>query len=312
MAAADPAPYSSPVDTHPRDADGLLAMPPPTPFAPVLLPTAERAPAAPHPLGSLGVVTFNIHRGRSPEEILAEARRLARRPDVDVIGWQEAFTHRAAFPPLLRDGWETAYFDEGARELPVSWRAGALEYVDASQHLMHPGWPGRKRMKPARYVTRVTLRHRASGFLVTVLNTHLAPRTEDWDRPGHWRATTSAERAREHLARQAAMWRAVPGRYAVGTADLNMDFRSEAAVRPPGGPSRAWSNLAVANWAVLGTEQVLSTVTIPATGRDDLVYDCVHASARSLANGWLEFASHEALVGYGSDHAPVLVRFALR
>lgn len=294
-----------------RGADGLLSLPGPTEFSGTKrLAESEWVPAAVEPLGILGVVTYNVYRGRSPEEVHEDGLRLAARPDVDLIGWQEAFDHRAAFAPLLEAGWETAYFDEGARELPISWRAETFDLLEAAQHQTHDAWQGKKRMKPARYVSRVTLRHRPTGFVTSVLNTHLAPRSEDWKRPGHWRPTKSAERAREHLAAQARMWRRVPGRYVVGTADMNMDFSSEAAVRPPGGPSRAWRGRAVANWAVLGTAG--PTVTIPASGRDDLVYDCVHASARSLDQGWLTFASQEVLSGFGSDHTPVLVRFELR
>ncbi|MFT4286873.1 hypothetical protein [Nocardioides sp.] len=256
----------------------------------------------------LAVISYNIRRKQTLDSVAAEAARLAALPDAGVIGWQEAFDHREALEPLGSLGWHTAYFDP-ATEVPISWRDDLFELVDTDQTQMHEGWPGlrRDRIKPGRHVTQVTLRHRASGQLLSVLNTHVTSRAQDRS-TGGWRDRTAAERARQHLAHMAGMWRRVPGRWAIATTDLNIDHAQDAAAPLPGGPRESFAGLAVSNWDALGT--LGPTVTMRATG-EQWVYDYVFAARRCLEDDTLAFDSQELLDGFNSDHLPLLVRFRL-
>lgn len=293
-----------------RDADGLLTMPPPTEFAPVADadPDDVRPPAA-QPLGTLGVVSYNIHRVQSLEAFTDEALQLTALPGVGIVGWQEAMDHRASFPALLERGWETAYFS-GSRENPVSWDSAVFEYVEAAQHRMHEAYPGRSgAQRPGRWVSRVTLRHRATGFGLSVLNTHVASRGESWDVLGTWRENATAPRVREHLAQMAQMWQNVPGRYVIGMGDFNIDARADAAKVLPGGPVDRFRRRAVSNWQALGTDTIPKTLDLPAGPHrgTPLLYDYVFASARCVDARWLRFVAHEALAGWNSDHTPLRV-----
>lgn len=297
-----------------RDADGLLTMPPPTKFAPVAGADPDDVPPpAPQALATLGVLSYNIYRLQPLEAFSEEALRLVELPGVSIIGWQEAMVHRESFPPLLERGWETAYFT-GSKENPVSWDSTVFEYVDASQHGMHEPYPGRSGVvRPARWVSRVTLRHRPTGFKVTVLNTHVASRGESWEQLGTWQDNATAPRVRQHLQRMAQMWQNVPGRYVLGTGDLNIDARADAAKVLPGGPVDRFRLRAVSNWQALGTDSIPKTLDLPAGPNKGapLLYDYVLASARCVDAGWLRFVSQEALTGWNSDHLPLLVRFDL-
>lgn len=297
-----------------RDADGLLTMPPPSTFEPVAdADPGDVPPPAPQPLAELTVASYNIHRVQTLEAFTEEALRLTALPGVGIVGWQEAMDHRAAFPPLLERGWETAYFT-GSKENPISWDSAVFEYVAAAQHQMHEAYPGRSGVqRPGRWVSHVTLRHRATGFQVSVLNTHVASRGESWDELGTWRENATAPRVREHLLRLSQMWQNVPGRYVVGMGDLNIDARADAAKVMPGGPVERFARRAVSSWQALGTDTIPKTLDLPAGPHrgTPLLYDYVFASARCVGAGWLRFVSQEALTGWNSDHTPLLVRFAL-
>lgn len=298
-----------------RDADGLLTMPPPSDFTPVAEADPDDVrPPAQERLAELGVLTYNIHRVQSLEAFTDEALRLTTLPGVSIIGWQEAMDHRGSFPALLDRGWETAYFS-GAKENPISWNSEVFDYVEAAQHRMHDAYPGRSgARRPARWVSRVTLRHRDTGFKASVLNTHVASRGESWDELGTWRENATAPHVREHLARMAQMWQNVPGRYVVGMGDLNIDARADAVKVLPGGPVDAFRRRAVSSWEALGTDTIPKTLDLPAGPNrgTPLLYDYVYASARCVGARWLSFVSHEALTGWNSDHTPLLVRFDLR
>lgn len=295
-----------------RAPDGVVPVAALTPFTPDPAPLVgdEAAPAAPQPVATVGVVTYNVNRGNVRETFLADAERLATDPDVDLVGWQEAFTHRPWLARLREHGWETAWFEPGAKELPVSWRADAFELLDAAQHQMHDAWMGKRRRRPPRFVVRVCLRHRATGHRLTFLNTHVTSRIEDRDHPGHWGHGRGVGPARRHLAQLAAMWDGVPGRYVVAAADLNFDHVHEARVRPAGGPSDAFAGRAVSSWEALGTDGVPGTSVVAKT-RQPVIYDYVYVAARTLAAGRAAFAGHWVLDGFHSDHRPVLARVHL-
>lgn len=289
---------------------GTFVTPRATRFVPVALDPVEAQP--PPVAAGVMVATFNVLKYRSPRKVRADMLRLAQRRDLDVVGWQEADGRRKVFSRMRSRGWRTMLFRGPAAEVPISWRVGQFELVSAAQHRMHRGRIRVADPFPARYVTRVSLRHRATGRTLTVLNTHVNHRTTQLRAPGRWRRNANAALARRHFRQLGRMWLNTPGRYVVGTGDFNVDFRKESRRRPPGGPSRAFHGRAVANWAVLGTRGVRRTVRVADAPRGRWLFDGVYASARSVGQGWLRFTGQRVLHRYRSDHLPVLVRLELR
>jgi len=300
--------YASDPGEPPGDAQASL-----TAAAPVVPPVGPPPAAAPGAVierrDLIGVATLNQYRRLSVEQAAADARRLTSLPDVDVVGWQESQRFGPVFAGLRERGWATRQFPNGARELAVSWRRDEFQYVSASSRLVAYGVDQVTGRYPFghRYIIRVTLRHRQSGRLLSVINTHLPQKIEDLDRPGHWTTTSNAARARFQLERMTREWREAPGRWVVGTGDYNFDHRADARTRLPRAPGRALGGVAISSYAVLGAGGLRTTH--PPTGRH---IDYVHAARSDLRAGHLEFLGQRTLGGLNSDHRPLLVRLALR
>ena len=257
----------------------------------------------------IGVVTMNQFNQLSLAQARADAVSVTSRSAVDIVGWQEARDFGPVFGTLRDRGWATRRFPSRAKELAVSWRRSEFEYVASSSRLVAFGVDEVTGRYPFgnRYIIRITLRHRASGRLLSVINTHLPHKSEDRDRPGHWTRTSNAARARFQLERMRHEWETAPGRWVVGTGDYNFDARADARVELPRAPAKALAPVARSSYAVLGGGDLLPTH--PPTGR---YIDYVHASKRSLDSGDLRFLSQRTLLGLNSDHRPLLVRMMLR
>ena len=72
-------------------------------------------------------------------------------------------------------------------------------------------------------------------------------------------------------------------------------------------PAKALASVARSSYDVLGGKDLLPTH--PPTGR---FIDYVHAARSDLESGDLKFLSQRTLLGFNSDHRPLLVRIALR
>ena len=262
---------------------------------------------APIPRQVVGVATFNVFRKLSYAEMLADARTLTDNPDIDIIGWQEAWDSAPVFAALQPRGWTTKRFPKGAKELAVSWRRADFAFVSADQRLVAQGVSDENGRYPFgdRYAIRVTLRDRTTGELISVLDTHLPQAIEDLDQPGSWRPTYNSARARLQLTRLARMWDRAPGRWVLGTGDYNVDARAEARTRPEGGPSKMFAGRAVSSYAVLGKDLA---PTHPTSGRQ---IDYVHAARKAVRQERIRFLHQRTIPGLNSDHRALLVRFAL-
>jgi hypothetical protein len=257
----------------------------------------------------IGVLTMNQYRQLSVSQALRDARSITSRSGVDVVGWQESQRFGPVFAALRGRGWGTRRFPHGARQLAVSWRRSEFKYVSATSRLVAYGVDRVSGRYPFghRYITRVTLRHRLSGRLLSVINTHLPHKIEDRDRPGRWLKTSNAARARFQLERMRREWREAPGRWVVGTGDYNFDARADSRTRLPRGPTKALAPVATSSYAVLGGRDVLPTH--PPTGRH---IDYVHAAKPGLRAGHIKFLEQRTFGGLHSDHRALLVRMALR
>jgi hypothetical protein len=255
----------------------------------------------------VGVASMNMYRKLSSEHAAADARRLTRRSDLDIVGWQEADQYGAVLHAL--PGWQTRTFPFGKRssELAVSWRRSEFAFVSASQRQVALGVSWREGRYPFgnRLVAVVTLKHRETGRLLTVVDAHLPQAIEDLDRPGRWTPTINAYRARNQLARIANTWRTAPGRWVVGTGDYNFDARADARHRPAGGPRRALGETAVSSYQALGTDVA---PTFPENGRR---IDYVWADRQAYREGRMRFAGQWVVGGFNSDHNALVARLLL-
>jgi endonuclease/exonuclease/phosphatase family metal-dependent hydrolase len=265
------------------------------------------APVRPKP--QVGVVSMNMFRDLSRRQAAADARRLTRSRDVDLVGWQEA----EAFGPVLRGlpGWRTATFSYAGEpsELAISWRKSTFRLVAAWQREVAPGTEGRvgrvERPFGVRLVAVVTLEHRETGRRLTLIDVHLPAFTENLGRPGTWRPTVNAAQARRELQGVAAAWRDIRARWVVGTGDFNFDASADAVHHAPGGPLRALGPRAVSSYQVLGTRL---PPTYPGNHRH---IDYVWADRKAYAEGRIRFAGQQVVGGLNSDHNALLATLLL-
>jgi endonuclease/exonuclease/phosphatase family metal-dependent hydrolase len=257
----------------------------------------------------LGVATLNQYRQLSVPQARRDALSLTSRTGIDVVGWQESQRFGRVFAALRHRGWGTRRFPRGAKELAISWRRSAFEYVSASSRLVAYGVDQATGRYPFghRYITRVTLRHRPTGRVLSVINTHLPQKIEDLDRPGRWTTTSNAARARFQLERMTREWRSAPGRWVIGTGDYNFDAHADDVTGLRRAPAKALAPVATSSYAVLGGRRLLPTH--PPTRR---YVDYVHAAKSDLKAGHLTFLGQRTFSGLNSDHRPLVVWLALR
>ncbi|ABL79961.1 MULTISPECIES: endonuclease/exonuclease/phosphatase [unclassified Nocardioides] len=255
----------------------------------------------------IGVASMNMYRKLSPAQAAHDARRLTRRPGLDVVGWQEADRFGRVLHSL--PGWDTKTFPFGRRnsEIAVSWRRSEFALVSARQRQVAQGVSWRDGRYPFgnRMVGVVTLRHRDTGRLLTVVDAHLPQAIEDLSRPGRWTPTINAYRARNQLARIATTWRSAPGRWVVGTGDYNFDARADARHRPRGGPRRALADTAVSSYQALGADVA---PTFPSNGRR---IDYVYVDRAAYRAEQMRFTGQWVVGGFASDHNALVTRLVL-
>lgn len=261
---------------------------------------------AKHPSRRIGVASFNAYRQLSLAQTIEDARDLARRDWVDIIGWQEAYRMGGVRPALRKLGWRTEWAPGGADELAVSWRTDQFRFVRSDRRRVAPGVaPNHEHPVSDRYVLRVVLQDRATQRTLSVVTTHLPQAIESEGRPGRWRATPNAERARNQLAAVAEVFDNSPGRWVLGAGDMNFDVRSERRAHPRGGPTRALRGRATSSYQALGSKGLL---THPVSGRN---IDYVYAATPAVKQQRVEFLKHLTVGGLHSDHRPLLARLKL-
>ncbi|GAB3200293.1 hypothetical protein GCM10027062_19360 [Nocardioides hungaricus] len=255
----------------------------------------------------VGVASLNMYRKLSVAQARQDALAVTGRPAIDIVGWQEA----QSFGPALRGlpGWTTQTYDFGGGRsgLAFSWRSDEFRLVRARQYVVAAGVGRDVGRYPfgTRLVATITLEHRASGRLVTVLNTHLPPAIEDLDRPGSWTGTVNAGRARSQLRKIASLWDGIDTRWVVGAGDYNFDARADAGNRPDGGPIDALRGTAVSSYQALGIDVA---PTFPPHGR---WIDYVWADKQGYADGRIRFAGQWLVTGLNSDHHALVAQLVL-
>lgn len=262
----------------------------------------------------VGVATFNTFHDLDPEQAWLDLAALTGRSDVDVVGLQEAEVSAATYASRLpQRGWASVFLDQpGVKQVGVIWRESRFELVGATARQVHPGAnrtsvPSTQFPFPSRWIAEVRLRVRATGAVVTVLNTHSNQRAEVAGVPGlgHPTNTLNASVAMSHFATLRELWQSVPGDYVIGTGDYNADFAADSRVRHPGFPQRQFAGRATSSYNRLGLHGVGHTH--PRTRR---WIDYVWVADDDLDDD-VRFVDQRGLAGYRSDHTPVVVRLAL-
>jgi endonuclease/exonuclease/phosphatase family metal-dependent hydrolase len=260
---------------------------------------------------TIGVASFNAWRllGRAGAE--ADWDRVTGNPAIDLVGWQESKSEVWAdlFPRYRARGWETWYWPDvdGPRSVAVSWRAKTFELLDVDSTKVHDGASPSETAAPfpARWVVEVSLRHRASGLLVTVLNTHVNQTIET----GHgWEENLNAERARLHYRTLSRMYDEAEGDVVIGTGDYNWDYADDSTYLPTGGISRTVARHAQSSYAALGLDGVPPT---QGSRWIDYVWLSDASVRRRDGAGTAQFERHRSLDGFHSDHRPLLARIRL-
>ncbi|WP_300404489.1 hypothetical protein [Nocardioides sp.] len=258
----------------------------------------------------IGVASFNQYVQLSGAAGLDDARALTSRDGVDVVGWQEGFVAGPIYQALAEDGWATRRYvrARGSRELAVSWRKDRFAFVGSALHKLADGVAEGDGRYPfgTRYALRVTLRDRATGEQLSVINTHLPQRIEDLEVPGTWRTTKNALRAARQLDRLAEIWERAPGRWVVGTGDYNIAALADQRARNSGGVVAAYAGVARSSYSLLGFEGLQPTH--PYSGR---FIDYVHVAQPALKKGRIEVLGQRTPGGLSSDHRPLVVRLKL-
>lgn len=262
----------------------------------------------------VGVATFNTFHNLNPEKAWLDLVALTNRGDVDVVGLQEAEVSASTYAARLpQRGWQSVFLDKpGVKQVGVIWRDSKFELVESISRHVHPGAnqtsvPATRYPFPSRWIGEVRLRIRATGAVVTVLNTHSNQRAEAAGTPGlgHPTNTLNATMAMSHFAMLRDLWQSVPGDYVIGTGDYNTDFAADSRVQHPRFPQRQFAGRATSSYNRLGRHGVAHTH--PRTRRwidyvwvadDDLDHD-------------VRFVDQRGLTGYRSDHTPMVVRLAL-
>ncbi|HYF74145.1 MAG TPA: hypothetical protein VD864_15040 [Nocardioides sp.] len=212
----------------------------------------------------MGVASLTLDRTLAPAQAAGDIGRLVDRPGLDIVGWQGSARFGAELRAL--PGWGTRRVTSGDRgtSLAVSWRRERLVLVDAGL-----------RQAGRRTLATVTLRHRGTGRLITVVDAHLPEQLAEGGTPG----------------------RRAPGRWVLGTAG-DVTGRTGDAQRIDG-----------TSYLVLGTSPDARLVpTFRPEGRRVAV---VYVDRGAHRDGRLRFAGRWVVRGFAGDHDALVARLVL-
>lgn len=255
---------------------------------------------------TIGVASANAWLVLGKRGARADWDRATSNPNIDVIGWQEASSEAWAelYPRYRARGWETWHRagPDGPQALAVSWRRRLFSLVDVSYVRAHDASPpgATDAPFPVKWVLQVSLRHRPSGMLVTVLNTHVNHTVET----GHgWEKNLNAVMARRHYRLLTRMFDEAPGDVVIGTGDYNWDYADDTEYHPRGGIGQTVDRRNQSSYEVLGLDGVEGT---HGSRWIDYVWLTNRSVRRPDGSGVAQFARHRILDGFRSDHRPLL------
>jgi len=266
------------------------------------------------------IVTYNTKYGRSPTSVVADLQRLSA-AQADVIGLQEMGsrtlreTVRAQFVECSTCTYDAVMPDTPEQNAtPILYKRSKFDLLSTGTRKVSnttyvgPSGAGPSTMK-AKFVNWVQLRHRIKGQVMYVLNSHAVPSVQAG---GGGRDTNHSARLRlygQHMSglKSVVTELGTSGAMIFSTGDFNVNYRRDSVVRDPLFPYYNMNQVNVhASYDYLGMP--LTGTHSLGRGNDTRLIDYVY----SLAHVAVTAKSQEILQGYGSDHRPVLVRYAIR
>lgn len=282
-------------------------------------PGAQLAPAASDPLtSSVRIATFNTGAGLSTDRAVSDINRLAGRgPHVIALQEMGSPSRREAVRAALVDCSNCpyeAYFPVGApaNATPILYRWEKFRFEGAgSKQVTERTYVGPSGAGPswirAKYVNYVQLRDRTTGQVAYVLNNHAVPsvQAKDGGSNGNTRRLGIYRKHMEGLKTLVSSFRA-SGAAVFVTGDLNVNYRKDRIVRDRIFPFYNMKQVATrASYWHLG-EPARGTHVLPSgnsTRLIDYVYITKHPAVTAVGQN--------VLLGYNSDHRPVLVDVTL-
>lgn len=279
----------------------------------------QLSPVASEPLTStVRIASFNTEAGLSTSEAVSDITRLAG-AGTHVIALQEmgSPSRRAAVREALVDCSNCpfeAYFPVGApaNATPIlyRWQKFRLEGTGSKQ-VTERTYVGPRGAGPswirAKYVNYVQLRDRETGQAVYVLNNHAVPsvQAKDGGSNGNTRRLAIYRKHMDGLKTLVSSLRA-SGAAVFVTGDLNVNYRKDRIVRDRIFPFYNMKQVSTrASYWHLG-EPARGTHVLP-SGHSTRLIDYVYITDHPAVTA----ESQRILLGYNSDHRPVLVDVVL-
>lgn len=278
----------------------------------VATPTAAQGVTTRAPVN---IATYNVEYGRSNTAVVSDLRRLAS-DGADVMGLQEmgSGTRRKAVLEQFVDCSTCQYdaFMPNVREqnaVPILYNWSKFRLLEAggtqvsARTFVGASGAGPKTLK-AKWVNWVLLRHRVSGQSMYVLNSHAVPSVQASNGGPN---TSHPERLalyRQHMDGLKTMITNFKrsGAAVFSTGDFNVNHRRDMVMKDKLFP--------YVNMAEVGVNASFKDLGLPSGGTHlngtrliDYVFSAQHPAVRAKRQAILR--------GYGSDHRPVLVRYAL-
>jgi endonuclease/exonuclease/phosphatase family metal-dependent hydrolase len=275
---------------------------------------------APAPVSAtVRIATYNTEAGVTTANSLADISKLAAQ-GADIITLQEmgSGARRAAVTAALVDCSMCAYEAYMPADAPMNstpilfkWSKFRLEGTGTKQ-VSEATYVGKNGAGPstlrAKYINYVQLRERATGQEVYILNNHAIPSVQG--KSGGPDQTYPARLAlyKQHMDGLKALITELKatGAAVFATGDLNVNYRRDRIVKDPLFPYTNMAKVDVhASYELLG-EPTRGTHVLP-NGNDSRLIDYVYV----LRHPGVTAVAQNVLLGYHSDHRPLLVDFTL-
>lgn len=266
------------------------------------------------------IATYNTQYGRSPAAVVSDIESL-RGERADVIGLQEMGSparRQAVRQNLVNcDSCKYAAFMPDTREqnaTPILYKRNKFKLLSSGGRkvsdstFVGASGAGPSRLK-AKFVNYVELRHLVSGQVFYVLNSHAVPSVQG---DGGGRNTHHQARLRlyrQHMEGLTNMISAIKeeGVPVFSAGDFNVNYRRDSVVQDTLFPYYNMGQLDVhASYERLGMPEG-GTHTLGRDGNGTRLIDYVF----SLDHPLVTPKEQQVLSSYGSDHRPVVVRYAL-
>lgn len=264
------------------------------------------------------IATYNIQHALADDVVVADMQKLAD-TGVDVIGLQEmgGLARRDAVTAQLVDCISCefeAFMPSGAGQgaLPILYRWSKFHLLSSGTRKVSeatyvgPSGAGPSTV-PDKYLTYVQLSHRITGQEMYVINSHAVASVEASDGP-NYQHPERLELYRQHMDGLKAMiteFKAT-GAAVFATGDFNVDYRRDSVRQDQLFPYYNMSQVDVsASYEFLGMPE--DGTHLGDAGNGTRLIDYVS----SLSHAAVVPEAQTILLGYSSDHRPVLVRYAI-